>query len=186
MLIWKTTLKTLRKKEKKKKKREKKKKTRLMEESSICTALHGLYIKQFYIQFHPFYITKRINNTINGIFCHRVTVWNRYMWYYCLYNSDWENNATYSYLLYNDTLYFQLLKLHVHPQYKQTSTCSAFSLSLRIDVMSLQRIYFRRLNSELSCKHDNYETLICHISSKLCMTIMYLASIQFIALSNKK
>ena len=29
-------------------------------------------MKQFYIQLHPFYITNRINNTINGIFCHRL------------------------------------------------------------------------------------------------------------------
>ena len=61
----------LSKKERKEKKKKKKQK-RLMEESSICTALHGLYMKQFYIQFHPFYITRRINNTINGIFCHRL------------------------------------------------------------------------------------------------------------------
>ena len=107
-------------------KKERKKK-RLMEESSICTALHGLYIKQFYIQFHPFYITKRINNTINGIFCHRLQ-----------YGKGTYGTIAYIivigkqcnlYLLYNDTLYFQLLKLHVHPQYKQTSTCSSFSLS---------------------------------------------------------
>ena len=50
----------------------KEKKTRLMEESSICTApLWLVHETILYIQFHSFYITNRINNTTNGIFCHR-------------------------------------------------------------------------------------------------------------------
>ena len=78
-LHWKLTLrgknKTKQNKTKPKKQTKTNKQKRLMEESSLCTAPYGLYIKQFYIQFHPFYITNRINNTINGIFCHRLQYW---------------------------------------------------------------------------------------------------------------
>ena len=45
-----------------------------------------------------------------------------------------------------------------------SSACSSFSYSFRINVMSLTIFYFSGLNSELSSKHDNYKTLICHIS----------------------
>ena len=181
----------LSKKERKKKERKKKKKTVKWKRAPYVPPLHGLYMKQFYIQFHPFYITNRINNTINGIFCHRLQY----------------EKGTYGTIAYilektmqlihicyvNITIhytsnYWSRVKLHVHPQFKQTSTWSSFSLSLRIDVMSLQRIHFRRLNSELlvSCKHDNYETDLSHITQTVHGNYVCCYSIQFIALSNKE
>ena len=60
------------KERKKKKKERKKEKTVKWKRAPYVPPIHGLYMKQFYIQFHPFYITNKINNTIDGIFCHRL------------------------------------------------------------------------------------------------------------------
>ena len=158
-----------------------------MEESSICTA-------------PPWLVHETILYSISSVLHHKqnqqhnkwnilspVTVWKRYIWYYCLYIGKTMQlihicfvNIT---IHYTSNYWSYMFNHNISkPQLE------VLFLSLRIDVMSLQRIHFRRLNSELlvSCKHDNYETLICHILSKLCMTIMYVARIQFIALPNKK
>ena len=50
----------------------------------------------FIIQFHPFYITNRINNTINRMFCHMIQYGKGT--FVLLPNSNWQAiNATYSY-----------------------------------------------------------------------------------------
>ena len=68
----------------------KKKKTFNGRELHMYRPLHGLYMKQYYIQFHPFYIANRINNTINGIFCHRLQYGKGTYGTIAYYNSDWK------------------------------------------------------------------------------------------------
>ena len=62
-----------------------------MEESSICTALHGLYIHETILYSISSVLHHKKNQQHNKWnILSPVTVWKRYIWYYCLYNSDWK------------------------------------------------------------------------------------------------